>query len=49
MLSQLMSGQFTLTIDALRVIEEQSGTLEDLQTNMGVVDECGNPGFLNKC
>lgn len=39
-----MSGQFTLTIDALRVIEEQSATLDDLQTSMGVVDECGNPG-----
>jgi hypothetical protein len=42
-----MSGQFTLTIDALRVIEEQSTTLEDLQTNVGIVDECGNPGLRN--
>jgi len=41
---QLMSGKLSMSINALRVIEEQSAEPEDLQKNMGVVDECGNKG-----
>jgi len=34
----------TLSIDALRVVEEASADENALQTNMQTVDECGNLG-----
>jgi hypothetical protein len=46
--SQLLFGKLNLPIEALRVIEESSATPDDLQMNLGYVDECGNPSkFLN--
>jgi hypothetical protein len=40
---QLLLGSLNLPIEALLVIEEQSSTPEEMQKNMAVVDECGNP------
>jgi hypothetical protein len=37
--------KLNLPIDALRVIEETATSPEEMQTNMGYVDECGNPGI----
>jgi hypothetical protein len=39
----LLFGKLNLPIEALRVIEDGSSTPEEMQTNMGVIDECGNP------
>jgi hypothetical protein len=38
----LLFGKLNLPLDALRVIEESSSTPEEMQKNMGFVDECGN-------
>jgi len=37
-------GGLTLSIDALRVVEEAAADENALQTNMQIVDECGNLG-----
>jgi hypothetical protein len=39
----LLFGKLNLPIEALRIIEESSPNPDDLQTNIGYVDECGNP------
>jgi hypothetical protein len=35
-----------LSILALRIIEDNSADENDLQTNIGLVDECGNKGVV---
>lgn len=39
---QLLFGKLDLPIEALRVIEDVSSTPDELQTNFGYIDECGN-------
>jgi len=41
-------GGLSLSIEALKIIEEQSATPTDLQNNLAVVDECGNKGIIIK-
>lgn len=36
-------------MDALRVIEESSSNAEEMQKNMGVVDECEKPSTITFC
>jgi hypothetical protein len=38
-----MFGKLNLPIESLRIIEEGSSSPDEMQTNMGYVDECGNP------
>jgi hypothetical protein len=45
---QLLFGKLNLPIEALRIIEESSSNPDEMQTNMGYVDECGNPS-TNSC
>jgi hypothetical protein len=44
---QLLFGQLELPIESLRIIEESSSTPAEMQTNLGYVDECGNPASSN--
>jgi len=39
----LLFGKLNLPIEALRVLEDGSTTPEEMQKNMGFIDECGNP------
>jgi hypothetical protein len=39
----LLFGKLNLPLEALRVIEDGSSTPEEMQKNMGFIDECGNP------
>jgi hypothetical protein len=41
----LLFGKLNLPLESLRVIEESSSTPEEMQKNMGFVDECGNPSM----
>jgi hypothetical protein len=36
-------GELNLPIEILLTIEEDSSTPDELQKNMGIIDECGNP------
>jgi hypothetical protein len=43
-ISQYLAGSLSLSIEALRNIEEFSSSPEDMQTKMDYIDECGNRG-----
>jgi len=38
----LLFGKLNLPIEALLVIEQSSSNPEEMQKNMGLIDECGN-------
>jgi hypothetical protein len=42
----LLLGELNLPIDILLAVEEDSSTPEEMQKNMGVIDECGNPSSI---
>lgn len=44
---QIVFGELKLPADILRSVEESSSSPEEMQRNMGVVDECGNPSIFN--
>jgi hypothetical protein len=44
-LFKFVAGNFTLSIELLQIIEEQSKTDEDLQGNLKVADECAGKGI----
>jgi hypothetical protein len=43
----LLFGKLNLPIETLLLIEESSSTPEEIQKNMGFVDECGDPSIEN--
>jgi hypothetical protein len=42
----LLLGELNLPIEVLLTIEEGSSSPDELQKNMGVIDECGNPSSI---
>lgn len=40
---QLLFGKLELPIEALSIIEQTSSSPDEMQTNFGYIDECGNP------
>jgi len=40
---QLLFGKLNIPIESLRIIEESSASPDEMQTNFGYLDECGNP------
>jgi hypothetical protein len=39
---QLLFGKLNIPIESLRIIEESSASPDEMQTNFGYIDECGN-------